>query len=88
MNDKAKINPLINKEDQEGFSLIYLEGISLEKDRLFNNTHAITEISIEIRLLQKMSRSKSYKCIHGSVGIKREKDKHNDKLLLRIMVKL
>jgi len=68
-----KILLLVDRKDQEGFSLTDQEGRSLEKERLYNNTHAIAEISEKSEYYKKLRDQYPYTSVHENRGIERGK---------------
>jgi hypothetical protein len=64
---------LVDSKDQEGFSLTNQEGRSLEKERLYNNTHAMAEISEKSEYYKKLRDQYPYTSIHENRGIVRGK---------------
>ena len=68
-----KILLLVDRKDQEGFSLTNQEGSSLEKEKLYNNTHAIAEISEKSDYYKKYRDQYPYTSIHENRGIERGK---------------
>jgi 4-amino-4-deoxy-L-arabinose transferase-like glycosyltransferase len=69
----VKILLLVDRKDQEGFSLTHQEGSSLEKEKLFNNTHAIAEISEKSDYYGKYRDQYPYTSIHENRGIEKGK---------------
>ena len=68
-----KILLLVDRKDQEGFSLTNQEGSSLEKEKLYNNTHAIAEISEKSDYYKKYRDQYPYTSIHENRGIEKGK---------------
>lgn len=68
-----KILLLVDRKDQEGFGLTDQEGRSLEKERLYNNTHAIAEISEKSEYYTKLRDQYPYTSVHENRGIERGK---------------
>jgi 4-amino-4-deoxy-L-arabinose transferase-like glycosyltransferase len=71
--DTKKILLLVDRKDQEGFSLTNQEGKSLEKERLYNNTQAIAEISEKSDYYKKFRDQYPYTSVHENRGIERGK---------------
>jgi 4-amino-4-deoxy-L-arabinose transferase-like glycosyltransferase len=71
--DTKKILLLVDRKDQEGFSLTNQEGRSLEKERLYNNTQAIAEISEKSDYYKKFRDQYPYTSVHENRGIERGK---------------
>jgi 4-amino-4-deoxy-L-arabinose transferase-like glycosyltransferase len=71
--DSKKILLLVDRMDQEGFSLTNQVGSSLEKERLYNNTHAIAEISEKSDYYKKYRDQYPYTSVHENRGIEKGK---------------
>ena len=71
--DKKKILLLVDTKDQEGFREPNQTGTSLEKERLYNNTHAIAEISEKSDYYKKYRDQYPYTSVHENRGIERGK---------------
>jgi 4-amino-4-deoxy-L-arabinose transferase-like glycosyltransferase len=71
--DSKKILMLVDRMDQEGFSLTNQVGSSLEKERLYNNTHAIAEISEKSDYYKKYRDQYPYTSVHENRGIEKGK---------------
>ena len=73
MRTTKKILLLVDRMDQEGFSLTNQVGSSLEKERLYNNTHAIAEISEKSDYYKKYRDQYPYTSVHENRGIEKGK---------------
>ena len=71
--ETKKILLLVDRKDQDGFSLTNQEGRSLEKERLYNNTRAIAEISEKSDFYKKFRDQYPYTSVHENRGIERGK---------------
>jgi hypothetical protein len=71
--DTKKILLLVDRKDQEGFSLTNQEGRTLENERLYNNTHAVAEISEKSDYYKKYRDQYPYTSVHENRGIERGK---------------
>jgi 4-amino-4-deoxy-L-arabinose transferase-like glycosyltransferase len=71
--DTKKILLLVDGRDQEGFSLTNQEGRTLENERLYNNTHAIAEISEKSDYYKKYRDQYPYTSTHENRGMERGK---------------
>jgi 4-amino-4-deoxy-L-arabinose transferase-like glycosyltransferase len=71
--DSKKILLLVDRMDKEGFSLTNQVGSSLEKERLYNNTHAIAEISEKSDYYKKYRNQYPYTSVHETRGIEKGK---------------
>jgi hypothetical protein len=64
---------MVDRKDQEGFSLTDHEGRSSEKERLYNNTHAVAEITEKSEYYKKLRDQYPYTSVHENRGIERGK---------------
>ena len=69
----TKILLLVDTKDQEGFSMTNQEGSTLEKEKLYNSTHAIAEISEKSDYYKKSRDQYPFTSIHENRGIERGK---------------
>jgi hypothetical protein len=71
--DRSKILLIVDPDDLEGFKVANQTGKSLEKERLYNNTHAIAEISEKSDYYEKYRDTYPFTSIHENRGIERGK---------------